>query len=81
MSADIVGHAAGERDPLLPVSGNRTEPVHNHRNERNGDVSNNSDTNLCQVARPGPLEISRSNRYAILAGIWIATFLSVSRSN
>lgn len=28
--------------------------------------------------RPGPLEIARSNRYAILAGIWTATFLSVS---
>ena len=27
--------------------------------------------------RPGPLDISRTNRYAILAGIWTATFLSV----
>ncbi|TFK45918.1 vacuolar amino acid permease [Heliocybe sulcata] len=26
---------------------------------------------------PGPLEISRSTRYGILAGIWMATFLSV----
>ena len=26
----------------------------------------------------GPLEISRSTRYGILAGLWIATFLSVS---
>ena len=26
----------------------------------------------------GPLDISRSTRYAILAGLWIATFLSVS---
>lgn len=25
----------------------------------------------------GPLEISRSTRYGILAGIWTATFLSV----
>ena len=33
------------------------------------------------VARPlGPLEISRSTRYGILAGLWIATFLSVSLS-
>jgi hypothetical protein len=31
------------------------------------------------VGRPlGPLEISRSTRYGILAGLWIATFLSVS---
>ena len=28
----------------------------------------------------GPLEISRSNRYGILAGLWIATFFSVSLS-
>ena len=28
----------------------------------------------------GPLEISRSTRYGILAGLWIATFLSVSLS-
>lgn len=27
--------------------------------------------------RHGPLDISRTNRYAILAGIWTATFLSV----
>lgn len=27
--------------------------------------------------RLGPLEITRSTRYAILAGIWTATFLSV----
>ena len=28
----------------------------------------------------GPLEISRSTRYGILAGLWLATFLSVSFS-
>ena len=28
----------------------------------------------------GPLEISRSTRYGILTGLWIATFLSVSFS-
>ncbi|KAI5119530.1 hypothetical protein M0805_002552 [Coniferiporia weirii] len=27
-------------------------------------------------SRPGPLEITKANRYAILAGIWAATFLS-----
>ncbi len=27
---------------------------------------------------PGPRDISRSNRYGILAGVWMATFLSVS---
>lgn len=29
------------------------------------------------VQKPGPLEITRSTRYGILAGIWMATFLSV----
>ena len=28
----------------------------------------------------GPLEISRSTRYGILAGLWLATFLTVSLS-
>lgn len=28
---------------------------------------------------PGPLELSRSTRYGILLGVWIANFLSVSR--
>lgn len=27
----------------------------------------------------GPHDISRSNRFGILAGVWLATFLSVSR--
>jgi len=30
------------------------------------------------IHRPGPLEISTSTRYGILAGIWVANFLSVS---
>ncbi|KAJ7684310.1 vacuolar amino acid permease [Mycena polygramma] len=38
-------------------------------------------TTLVELAigsrNPGPLEISKSNRYAILAGIWLATFLGV----
>jgi hypothetical protein len=29
---------------------------------------------------PGPLEISKSNRYGILAAVWMATFLSVRES-
>ena len=29
--------------------------------------------------RQGPLEISRTTRYGILAGIWAATFLSVCK--
>lgn len=27
--------------------------------------------------RPGPLDITRANRYGILAGIWVASFLGV----
>lgn len=29
----------------------------------------------------GPLEISRSTRHGILAGIWVATFLTVSHDS
>ena len=32
-----------------------------------------------RASRVGPMEISRSTRYGILAGIWAATFLSVCR--
>jgi len=31
----------------------------------------------CTPHKNGPMEISRSRRYGILAGIWSATFLSV----
>ncbi|KAJ6509204.1 vacuolar amino acid permease [Mycena vitilis] len=41
-------------------------------------------TSLFELAigsrNPGPLEISKSNRYAILAGIWMATFLGALNS-
>lgn len=30
---------------------------------------------------PGPLEISKSTRHGILAGIWVATFLTVSHTS
>ncbi|KAI0062144.1 MFS general substrate transporter [Artomyces pyxidatus] len=42
----------------------------------------NGDSRSCsappaQNHKPGPMEISRSTRYGILAGIWVANFLSV----
>lgn len=58
-----------ERDPLLQdhnVTGQQL-----HQSEGQKGVGH---------ALLGPLEISRSTRYGILAGLWIATFLSVSLS-
>lgn len=51
-----------ERDPLLP-------PASNGRDHSTG----------VGLGRPplGPLEIDTSTRFAILAGLWSATFLSV----
>ncbi|KAF8842637.1 MFS general substrate transporter [Paxillus ammoniavirescens] len=56
-----------ERDPLL--SG--VEPI--LRTQR--QVNDQSHSRASQVPI-GPLDISRSTRYAILAGLWSATFLS-----
>lgn len=54
-----------ERDPLLQ-NHDSSQQLHQGKGQKG-------------VGRAlGPLEISRSNRYGILAGLWIATFLSVS---
>ncbi|TDL18944.1 MFS general substrate transporter [Rickenella mellea] len=53
----------GERDPLL-------------ENLNTGSGQAGFSTKNDPGRRLGPLEISRSNRYAILAGVWAATFLS-----
>ena len=67
-----------ENDPLLPLVSSDVDTGRNHATEVNGGASFTSQTNPREGANlPGPLEISRSNRYAILAGIWMATFLSV----
>lgn len=64
-----------ERDALLPVTVNRALPS----SPEGSDSPTNAVESSKEVEkRPGPLEISRSNRHAILAGIWVATFLSVS---
>ena len=56
-----------ERDPLLQNHNSAQQPK---QGEGKKDV---------QVGRAlGPLEIPPSTRYGILAGLWIAMFLSVS---
>jgi len=40
----------------------------------------NDHSQRSKLAPAGPLEISRSTRYAILAGLWLATLLSVRPS-
>lgn len=58
---------ATEHDPLLSGT-NASLNAHDQvsKQSRNSPV--------------GPSEVSRSTRYAILAGVWSATFLSVSVS-
>ena len=59
-----------ERDPLLQDYGDSGQQLEQGKGQKG--VRHDSEL--------GPLEISRSTRYAILAGIWMATFLSVSLS-
>ncbi|OCB89634.1 vacuolar amino acid permease [Sanghuangporus baumii] len=58
---------ATERDPLLVASNPGAEPP--------GAPAVPVDVREIKV-KPGPLEITRLRRYAILSGIWTATFLS-----
>jgi len=55
---------SSERDPLLAT------PSQHHVNVQNLEEAG-------ETKRLGPLEVSRSNRSAILGGIWIANFLCV----
>lgn len=59
-----------ERDPLLSVA---------RPNDQNGSYAAPTAQGHAKQsqAKPGPLEITRRTRYAILAGVWTATFLSV----
>lgn len=54
---------ATERDPLLHAT------ILADESRKKGKI---------EKTRIGPLELSRSTRYGILAGIWTATFVSVS---
>ena len=55
-----------ERDPLLQ------HPA------RDSDQQDDGRKGVQGGRALGPLEISRSTRHGILAGLWMATFLSVS---
>lgn len=55
---------SAERDPLLRDDVLSADATTPTKDDRRRQV--------------GPLEISRSARYGILAGVWSATFLSVS---
>ena len=59
-----------ERDPLLLQDSNNDSGQQLQHGKSQKVVG--------RVVPVGPLEISRSTRYGILAGLWIATFLSVS---
>lgn len=63
-----MSEAAGEHEPLIEA------PVA-ERSAGMGGVS--MQPNDKEARKPGPMAISRSTRYGILAGIWTATFLSV----
>lgn len=65
-----------ERDALLPVKTNRA--LSSLPAQGSDSLTTAVESSKEVEKRPGPLEISRSNRHAILAGIWVATFLSVS---
>ena len=58
---------SSERNPLLPT------PSQHYANAQNPEE-------VREVKGLGPLEIPRSNRWAILGGIWIANFLGVRRT-
>ena len=77
------------RSSLASTSSNFRYPLHVHMSERDpllrhdpslsGQRQGEGEGGQKGVSRPpGPLEISRSTRYGILAGLWMATFLSVS---
>ena len=55
---------SSERDPLLAT------PSQHHANTQNLEEAR-------ETKKLGPLEVSRSNRWAILGGIWIANLLCV----
>ena len=56
-----------ERDPLIPRRGSQTT----------GNGEQQPTGKRVETRRPGPLEISKSTRYGILAGLWSANFLAV----
>lgn len=59
--------SSSEREPLLEAGTKVTSPYY---------ATNDAETE--SKHSQGPLEISRANRYAIMAGIFTASFLGVS---
>ena len=73
-----IGYLRGYR--VLAANHHRvymTEPTERDPLIKNARLSQTAPVTRAQH-KNGPLEISRSRRYGILAGIWSATFLSVS---
>lgn len=52
--------------------------IHGEPNEREPLLQVENGHTNGRLKNPGPMEISRSTRHGILAGIWVATFLTVS---
>jgi hypothetical protein len=66
--------AATERDPLLSSASSSTT----RRDDEASDACSSAAAPKAATGSGlGPLEIKRSTRFGILAGIWVATFLSV----
>lgn len=55
-----------------------TTSIHREPNEREPLLQAENGHTDGRGTSPGPMEISRSTRHGILAGIWVATFLTVS---
>lgn len=54
--------------------------IHRTPNERDPLLQAENGRTNGRVTNVDPMEIPRSTRYGILAGIWVATFLTVSQS-
>ena len=67
-----MSEAAGEREPLIEAPAGQPGAAIGAVSPLPGDK---------EGRKVGPMEISRSTRYGILAGIWTATFLSVCTSS
>lgn len=61
-----------------PPTRNLPMTIHRAPNERDPLLQAENGRTDDRVTNPGPMEIPRSTRYGILAGIWLATFLTVS---
>jgi hypothetical protein len=65
---------------LLSWTSTHNLPMTIHREPNERDPLLQAENGHTVGRGTGPMEISRSTRHGILAGIWVATFLTVSRS-